>query len=59
MAPLCPATQQRCFTKNLGMEHSTVGSEMAPSSAEGLGRLVPTCPACRVGQTLPHQEGGV
>lgn len=42
MAPPCPATRQRCFTTNPGMEHSAAGSQMALSSAAGLGHLVPT-----------------
>lgn len=52
MAPPCPATQQRCFTINSGMEHSAAASEIAMSSAEGLGHLVPTA------RSLPGMQCG-
>lgn len=49
---LDPLTQQRCFTINLGMEQGAAGSEVALSSAEGLGHLV------SMARSLPGIQGG-
>lgn len=52
LGPTIPCHPAEIFTVNLGIEQGAAGSEMALSSAEGLGHLVSTV------QSLPGMQGG-
>lgn len=52
LGPTMPCHPAEIFTINLGIEQGAAGSEMALSSAEGLGHLVSTV------QSLPGMQGG-